>query len=554
MKTLFTIAAITATILAQASGTFSMIEINPLHGTEQFSWVDSGKNVYGAGELSGFVELNDQLFFSARNEFDNDELWSTNATQGGTTLVKDINPTGSSQIGNMVKVGNRLLFMATDNGTDFDLWTSNGTPNGTQKVAELNQFANTSLNAQNISVMGSRLLFCTQTQLMITDGTTAGTDSLLAITSYSQGFGYCELNNKVYFLLPSNIGQQEIWRTDGTEAGTELVTNATTALNIVSVSEMIAYNGKIYLNASVSGQGSDLFSFDGNVNGQLQKIEIAVGGNSYPTNFVLHDNAFFFSASGMTSANIYRITTANAIPQEVITNASFSWLNNITFANNSIYFLTDNQQQIHRVDLTSLNHSVTQLDGYSMPYYSFTPTEMLVGAGGKVFMALYDSINSKQVLFEANEALTEMNLLMPISANTIHPFNFVLGCGTADIFDFKMWGSNLILPANFNDAGRELWIFKADDLASRVVKMKNENSFAVFPNPTKGMLNIQTNNNGYCDQQINIVNVNGEIVLKKNLSTATTSIQLSSLASGNYFAMLFENGKAIATKKLVLTK
>jgi ELWxxDGT repeat protein len=401
--------------------------------------------------------------------------------------------------------------------------------------------------------MGSRLLFCTQTQLMISDGTTAGTDSLLAINTYSQGFGYCELNNKVYFVLPGNNGQQEIWRTDGTATGTQLVLNLTTALNIISTSEMIAFNGKLYLTASISGQGSDLFVFDGNIGGQIQRVNLVTGANAYPGNFTLHDNSFYFTASNLTTANLYRISGANSTPQELIQNASFGWLNTVTFANNSVYFLTDNQQQIHRIDLNNLIHSVTQLHGYSMPYY-FDNKSMLVGSGGNVFMAMYDSTSNKQVLFEANETLTEMNMILPNGTNTTHPFNFLLGCGTADIFDFKMWNNQLILPANFNDAGRELWIFKTDDLTSEVEQIGDDNSFAIFPNPANNELNVTSLNNGYCDQQVNIANATGEIVIKKMLNGGTTSIKLFSLASGNYFATLTENGKAISTKKLVLVK
>ena len=556
MKTLFTIAAITAIFLTQASGTFSMIEINPLHGAEQSIFTDSSKTIYGAGEVSGFIDLNGRLYFTAQDTFGNEELWSTDGTQGGTVLVKDINPNGSSSIGNMVKVGNRLLFMAADNNNfDFDLWSTDGTSSGTVKVTELNQLSNSSLNPQNISVMGSRLLFCTQTQLMITNGTTAGTDSLLAITTYSQGFGYCDLNSKVYFLLPNmNNGQFEIWRTDGTIMGTERVINPSSAMNITSINSMLSFDGKIYLDAAISGQGNDLFSFDGNINGQIQKISLVQGGNSYPGNLTLYDNAFYFTASNLTSANVYRITVSNPTPESLIQNASFSWINNVTFANNSIYFLGESQQQIHRVDLNSLNHTITQLTGYSVPYYTFTNNGILAGKSGKVYMALYDSLTNKQSFFEANESLSDIHMIQPESANTLHPFSFILGCGIIDVFDLKLWGDKVIFPANFNDAGRELWIFKADDLTSNLEPLDIENSYRIFPNPGSTELNIEMNDKGNSVQDVNVYNNDGALVLKASQNSAAKPLNISSLAAGNYLVTIRENGKFVGTKKFVVSK
>ncbi|MES2621006.1 MAG: hypothetical protein V4615_09145 [Bacteroidota bacterium] len=540
MKTLLTIATFITTCLAQANGTFSMIEINPQHGSETYIWADSSKNIYGAGELNGFTELNGRLYFSARNTFDNDELWSTDGTQNGLTLVKEINPTGNGYIGNLVKLGNRILFMASDNGTDFDLWCSDGTANGTGKVAEMHQTWNGALAPQNISISGNRIIFCSETQLMITDGTTAGTDSLKAITQYAQGFGYCELNNKVYFLLPNASWQQEIWSTDGTVMGTQKMLNLPASLlNITSVSEMVSFNGKIYLVASSSGEGNDLFAFDGHVNGQLQKISLSQTGNSYPSQLTLFNGALYFTASTATSANVFRIASNNSIVQELVQNANFSWLSSVTFSNNSVYFLGENQQQIHRVELNTLLHTTTTLNGYIIPSYIWNNSGMLVGSAGKVFFAAYDSITNNQVFFVSDEALNNMTAVQPEGANTFHPFNVILSCGMADVFDFKMWGDKVIVPANFNSAGRELWIFDAG-VASGVEHLKKENEFSIFPNPVQNELFVKTNNTGYCEEQLFITNVLGEVVSQISFAGGSTFVNLSGFVVGSYCATISE--------------
>lgn len=537
-----------------ATGNFSLIEINPLHGSQEFFFSDSAKTFYGAGEIGAITEYNNKLFFYAQNSPDNTELWMTDGTTGGTSLVKEINANGSAGIGNIAVAGNKMFFMATDNGNDYDLWTSNGTENGTLKIAELNQQWNTALSPGNISVMGNRLLFCTQEQLMITDGTTVGTDSLHAITSYTQGFGYCELNNKVYFILPNGNGNQELWRTDGTVAGTELILNLTsTSNNIISVNSMLAFNNKLLLVASASGQGPDLFTFSGNTNDTLERIVISPGGNSYPNSITLYNNAVYLIASTSTSANIFKISEGSSIPVELLPGATFSWLSNLSFANNKAYFFADGTKAIHSIDLNGFAHTSLSLDGFNPASSLGGEQATLLGANGKIFFQAYDSLSNKQVFVESDGTQQGTQVVMPAGANTEHPFNFISGCGALDVFDFKMWGNKVIVPANFTDAGRELWIYEPE-AATGIIQTQNENTFSLFPNPAKGDVAVKTNSNGYCDQEIAIANVNGQVVSKTVFQSESTTIKLSLLATGNYCATLSENGKVIGTKKLVLVK
>ncbi len=559
MKTFLTILAFALFLNAGAtgSGNFSLVEINPAHGTQSslFSFPDSSKLVYGAGELSSFTEMNGKMYFSARNAYNMDELWSTDGTQQGTSMVKDINPNGSAGIGNIVKVGNRILFMAADNNNnDYDLWSSDGTEGGTEKVLELGQNSNIALNPENISAMGNRLLFCTSRSLLVTDGTAGGTDSLLSISAYvQQGFGYCELNNKVYFILPNSNGKQELWRTDGTGGGTELALNLSDADSVTGVTQMAAFDGKMYVIASRNWGSYDLFTFDGAVGGQWNRIVLAPGSNSYPQHLTLFNGALYFTASTMTSANVFRINAGNPTPQELVTNANFTAISNLTFANNSAYFTTGDQVNIHRIDLGNLNHSVTTLQGQFVPYY-FQDNGMLAGFGGKVFMSLYDSATQNQIFVEADETLQNITEIMPGGYCTPHPFNFLAGCGTADIFDFKVWNDKLLVPANFTDAGRELWVFSPSDVANGVVEAKNEPSFSIYPNPANKAFTVSSNNNGYCDQQLEITNVAGAVVMQTTLQSGLTSINIATLPAGNYCVSLLENGKATGTQKLVVNK
>ncbi|MDB5282889.1 MAG: hypothetical protein JWO06_1964 [Bacteroidota bacterium] len=555
MKSLFTILVITTTLFVQAGENFSLIEINPLHGNAALSFVtDSAKTFYGAGELTGFTEMDGKLYFSAQNSPGDDELWVTDGTQGGTNLVKAINPHNGAGLGNLVKVGNHILFMATDNGSTWDLWSSDGTDTGTVKIDALNQPSNTALGQNNISLLGNRLLFCSREKLLITDGTNTGTDSLLSISNYSQGYGYCELNGKSYFVLPETSGEIEIWRTDGSASGTEKVLDlADTPFNIVGASELVSFNGKIYLSATASGQSPDLFTYDGNLNGQVNRIIVAQGGNSNPHGFKLYNGALYFMAADTTSSNIYRISVNNPTPVALIPNANFTSLTNLSFANNSVYCMDVDNKQIHAVELSGFTYSSLYLNGYSLPYFFDWNKELLVGSDQQIFFEAYDSITNNQVLMQSDFTATGTKVIMPTDANTTHPFNYQVGCGIADEFDLQMWGNKILLPANFNDAGRELWILDAG-IASAVEKINNSTTFEIYPNPASDQLIVKTEFCANCKQSINILDADGRIIKSQLITSTTSTIQLQGFAAGNYFATLNESGKNTGTKQIILVK
>jgi ELWxxDGT repeat protein len=558
MKKILSLALLTmvATLSnASTTGTFSLIEINPAHGTEQFVWSDSSKHVYGAGELSNMTELNGNLYFIAQDTFGNEELWMSNGTPEGTSLVKDINPDGSAQMGNIITVGNKLLFMASDNSNwDFDLFSSDGTPQGTTKIADLNQNWNDGLSAQRAARFGDKFLFCTNTDLISTDGTAGGTKSLLSITNYSPAQGYCEVNGKAYFILSNNFGKPQLWMTDGTTQGTQMALNLGDSASIISVEKLLAFNNKLYMVASISGQGSDLFTFDGNVNGHFARIELVPGSNAYPQNVTVANNELLFVASNMTGTNLYHITSGNATPQLVASAAAINIYGSLSVCNNAVYFTSDVQNQIHWVSLSDLSHQVLTLPNHTMPGYFSWSDNILVGTGGKIFFAAYDTATNKQVFMESNGTPEGTFVVMPAGANTEHPFNILLSCGAVDQFDFKVWGNKIVVPANFTNAGRELWIYEPQGLVNGIETVKIKNDVQLFPNPTSSQLNFKISNANYCETNVTVTNMNGEVMLKKTVVGETSSVDVSALAAGNYCISFSSLQNATTVKKFVVLK
>ena len=69
---------------------------------------------------SNFTHVSGTLYFTADDGTKGEELWKSDGTAGGTTLVKDINPDGaSSSPDNLIRAGfSSILYFTADDGVN----------------------------------------------------------------------------------------------------------------------------------------------------------------------------------------------------------------------------------------------------------------------------------------------------------------------------------------------------------------------------------------------------------------------------------------------------
>jgi len=79
-----------------------------------------------------FTAYNEEVYFVGGYDR---ELWKTDGTADGTTLVKNINPIGSARIENL-RVENDLLYFDADDRFGMRTWSSDGTEAGTVVVGD----------------------------------------------------------------------------------------------------------------------------------------------------------------------------------------------------------------------------------------------------------------------------------------------------------------------------------------------------------------------------------------------------------------------------------
>ncbi len=120
-------------------------------GTELWTYPGSGGGATLVLDIRGgpssslpreFRALGSTLVFQANDGLVGAELWRSNGTGAGTTLVKDINPAGSSSPAALTAItgacGSGLVFRANDGASGVELWRTDGSVSGTSLVQDIN--------------------------------------------------------------------------------------------------------------------------------------------------------------------------------------------------------------------------------------------------------------------------------------------------------------------------------------------------------------------------------------------------------------------------------
>ena len=287
-------------------------------------------------------QTEDLLFFRALTSLNGYELWVTDGTESGTNMVKDINPGSSSGFYGYYgfQYFNDKFYFGGNNGTSGEeLWATDGTENGTYLVKEIrgedSNGNNYGSNPNGFTVIGDTMYFIANdgehgSEPWMTDGTANGTRMLKDIreedsdgNNYGSSYGcdmecdssfkpYYKFGDQIFFRADDGIHGQELWVTDGTSNGTQMLkdireedSNGNNYGSTYCYSQdcFFEFGDKLWFSADDGTHGRELWYTDGTEAGTLMFSDIREGssGSNPSFRFTMGDYFYFTAHDGDSS-------------------------------------------------------------------------------------------------------------------------------------------------------------------------------------------------------------------------------------------------------------
>lgn len=487
--------------------------------------------------ISSPVEFNGLLYFAAADADHGIELWKSDGTSAGTTLVKDLNVgTGSSSPAQLTKSGSSLYFTATNGSSGVELWKTDGTDLGTVLVKDIYSGTGSSSPSNLVDVNGilffSAATSTTGSELWKSDGTAANTVMLKDIAAGSTGSSIANAinaNGILYFSANDGTRGAELWKSDGTPTGTVLVSdiqpgatgsnpaNLTYLNNTVyftandgargvelwqtstlanrtrivvdldkgvdssSPGNLVALNDRLYFSATDGVRGIELWSTDGSGAGTALVLELFAGaGSSTPAYLTKLGNSIYFSAttpaSGQELWKTDGTSAGTVLVSDIVAGSTGSQPQNLINANGTLYFAVSSTLgvQLWKSDGTSAGTTLVK----EIAQTGNSPS-LLTNVNGKIFFVADDGNHGAELwVSDGNQSNTRLVSDIYAATASSNPTNFV-----------EMNGAHYFV-ADDGEHGSEIW---RRDLSTGATTLLKDIWVATSGNPSPSNLFVFNN-------------------------------------------------------------
>lgn len=523
------------------------------------------KDIYtgsGNSNPANLTDVNGTLYFSASDGANahGTELWKTNGTEAGTTLVQDIYVGGNSNPSNLTNVNGILYFTATDAAHGIELWKTDGST--TTLVKDINP-STASSYPHDLVAIGNMLYFVANDgtngfELWKTDGTNTQivrdiyTGSNGIIANYSHSTWLIQINGTLYFAATDGSSGTELWKSDGTASGTSLVKDIYSNATYSSFPNLLTnWNGTLYFWADGS-TGYELWKSNGTASGTVKVKEIRIGGSSqgdqsaedwysslnYGTNQLFpFNNTLFFVARDNSDIGweLWKTDGTEAgtiLVKDIYVGTQSSEIFDFTAYNNEVYFsATDGSvQPFHGKELWKTDGTeagTLLLKDIRIGQYGSDPKFYTVLNGLLYFAA---SNGNTYTLWKTDGTETGT---IPIQ-------------GVTEVENLTISNGVLYFSGYNNNTKQELYKL---DLNPSAIGEINQSAVKIYPNPSKGKFTITSDI--LKDGIIEVYNTAGIKVLSQNVFSLTeNTVNISDQAKGVYVIKVKTNN-TVSTQRVI---
>lgn len=244
-----------------------------------------------------------------------------------------------------------------------------------------------------------------------------------------------EMNGVLYFSANTTEAGRELWRSDGTEAGTWMIKDIYPGWKDSDASGFTVYKNRLYFNATSPGFGAELWVSDGTKEGTYLFEDLFRGtGDGYPTVFTVCGNTLYFTA------------------------------NNTVLGNKELWKSDGSPSGTFRV------RDINVGDEGSFP-------TSLVDFKGTLFFVAKTAAHGRE-LWKSDGTYSGTQLVKDIFPGTTSSFNNFYG---PDPDELTVFQNNLFFVGNTAADGKEIWI--SDGTSIGTFLLKNINLFGLDSSP-----------------------------------------------------------------------
>ena len=447
---------------------------------------------FAAGDTaSNFVQIGSNLYFLVNGS----QLWVTNGVNAaGTTLVKDfqLGNAGSFATGLAANGSGLVYFSATDGLSGQELWKSDGTQGGTSLVANIRPEAETpnppplGSAPTSITPSGAQIFFSADAtgsnrELWVTDGTGPGTrvvkttgDLEINTGGASDPTFLTDIEGVLYFSAVSSGKGREPWRSDGTPAGTVMIADLVDDIGASNPEQFVKYKNDVFFVSRAQGQPTRLRkesapsnfiqdSATSSIEGPLNVKELLVFGAG------TNERLFFVGANSSRGTELWKsngVIGAGGATEciDINTNGN-SNPEQLTVVGTSLFFVaTDGNASNASNTGRELWRTTGSLATTKIVKDIFVGTESsdpenLIESGGKLFFTANTAANGRELWVSNGTA-----------AGTLLLKDIVPGPGSPEITNMRNVDGILVFSANNGTDGREVWISDGTALGTRMLQ------------------------------------------------------------------------------------
>lgn len=392
------------------------------------------------------------------------ELWKTDGTPSGTSLVRDIATVTRSNVSWLSEgPDGDLYFPASTPATGVELFKTSGTVGSTEVVADLMPGPQGS-NPSNLTFQAGRLVFNATVPgvsraACVSDGSAIGTRSVGA-TSPGPGtlntlWRFKEFAGKLYFSASRESTGLELWVSDGTSSGTTMLPEFLPGpAGGFAGENMTEYNGGLFIPAATG-----LYRIDAVTGGRTQLLNYSQGACSAG---IVSPIGMFFAAN---DNRLWITGGTGATTLSVVGGGNPPWLvRPIAWIDGSLYFFAKDATQRHQIWRSSGTEAST------LPVTNMSNTTQVDSPFG-----VAHELNGKIYFFRTT---TNEFLVFDPGTGTLAPMTSPGPAGSVIRDLHGLFAGGLLVSVSVQSGARNMYIFNGDPL--QAVQITSESAGFTF--------------------------------------------------------------------------